>query len=48
MSAAVDPEILENLVVLSADKLDGGSNFFLQQDLTPAPAAKNINIFFKE
>lgn len=39
-------EILENFMLPSSDRLDGGTNLFLQQDLTSAHSAKTATKWF--
>ncbi len=48
VNAAIYQEILEHLMLPSADKLYGDADFIFQQDLAPAHTAKGIKSWFND
>ncbi len=48
VNAAIYQEILEHLMLPSADKLYGDADFIFQQDLTPAHTAKGTKSWFND
>ncbi len=48
VNAAIYQEILEHLMLPSADKLHGDADFILQQDLAPAHTAKGTKSWFND
>ncbi len=48
VNAAIYQEILEHVMLLSADKLYGDADFIFQQDLAPAHTAKGTKSWFND
>ncbi len=48
VNAAIYQEILEHIMLSSADKLYGDADFIFQQDLAPAHTAKGIKSWFND
>ena len=48
VSAAIYQEVLEHIMLPSADQLYGDADFIYQQDLAPAHTVKGTSTWFKD